>query len=251
MLSVSNLSCGYAGEKIINDISFEISGGEIVSITGPNGSGKSTLLRAICGIIPSYTGEILLDSENILTQKRSDIAKKISFLSQLNSYDNFADFSVYDTVMLGRFPHKKLFSSSKNDAEIVENCLRMTDVFSLKEKLISTLSGGQLQRVFLARAFAQEPKIILLDEPSNHLDIKHRLRLLELLKNWKSDDKIVISIFHDLSLATYISDRIILLDKGEILLDNSPSDFCKSEKLSDVYDFNVREFMNNSSNIWK
>ncbi len=252
MLEILNLSCGYDGRnKTIDGINFSVSGGEIISITGPNGSGKSTLLRAICGIMPFCRGEILVDGVSTDSMKKVEISQKIALLSQLGTSFDYADFSVYDTVMLGRFSHKKNFGGySKTDIEKTENALKMTDTYELREKSITKLSGGQLQRVMLARTFAQEPKIILLDEPSNYLDLKHQLSLLGILKNWVNKDRAVISVFHDLTLATNISDRILLMDKGEIILDCPPKEFCSSEILSKTYGFDVRNYILNSNKIW-
>ncbi len=253
MLEILNLSCSYDGfRNIAHDINFSLKGGEIISITGPNGSGKSTLLRAICGIIPFCHGEIFVDGISTSKMKKIEISQKIALLSQLGTSFDYADFSVFDTVMLGRFSHRKSFGIyAKEDKEITERALKITDTFDLRDLSITKLSGGQLKRVMLARTFAQDPKIILLDEPSNHLDLKHQLSLLEILKNWVNEERSVISVFHDLNLAANISDRILLMNNGEIILDCPPKEFCSSEILSKTYGFNIREHILASNKIWK
>ena len=171
LLEVKNLCCGYDGNDVIHNLSFNINRGENISIIGPNGCGKSTILKALANLI-EYKGEIKLDGVEIKKIKRKDLAKKVALMSQ-NSQIYFS-YTVFETVALGRYAHMDgVFSSlSKKDRDIVLKCIESVGLLNEKDKLINELSGGQLQRVYLARAFAQDPDILLLDEPTNHLDLK-------------------------------------------------------------------------------
>jgi len=183
MLSVENLSCGYDGVDVISNINFSVNYGEKLCIIGPNGCGKTTLLRAICNLM-NYKGSVALDKKDISKMKRKEISSSIALMTQLTSI--YFSYSVYETVALGRYLafSKKIFTEeTKTDKEIILSSLENVGLIDIKDKPITELSGGQLQRVFLARVFVQEPKIILLDEPTNHLDLKHQLELIEHLMN--------------------------------------------------------------------
>ena len=185
MIKLTNVDVCYDEVRILQNISLEISRGENLCVLGPNGSGKTTLLRAISGLIP-VTGNVTIDGKDITKMKRKEIATKIAMMSQ-NTMIYFP-YKVYDAVMLGRYKEMKrtFFGSvpTKEDRKIVEEWLNKTGLFELQDKLLSELSGGQLQRVFLAQTLVQEPDIILLDEPTNHLDIKYQLELIGYLKEW-------------------------------------------------------------------
>ena len=183
MLKVRNLYCGYDGKDVIKDFNIDITRGQNVSIVGPNGCGKSTLLKAMVSLI-DYKGNIFLDGKEVKSIKRKELAKKVALMSQ-NSQIYFP-YTVYETVALGRYAHiDGVFARlSKKDEEIILNCLSNVGILDLKDKLINELSGGQLQRVYLARVFAQEPDVILLDEPTNHLDLKCQIEILEHINKW-------------------------------------------------------------------
>ena len=169
MLEVKNVCCGYNGIDIVKQVSFNINRGENLCIVGPNGCGKSTLLKAISNLI-SFNGEIKLDGKNINALKRKELATKIALMTQSSNIQ--FPYTIFETVALGRYAHlNSIFSRlSKKDEEVINESLKMVGLLDIKDKLISELSGGQLQRVFLARAFSQDPEVILLDEPTNHLD---------------------------------------------------------------------------------
>ncbi|MCD7730746.1 MAG: ABC transporter ATP-binding protein [Oscillospiraceae bacterium] len=251
MLEVRNLSCGYSGGDVVKGIDFSVNAGEIFSVTGPNGCGKTTLLRTLCGIIPYRGGSAKINGEEISGLKREELSRRTALLSQTGAGGEYADFTVFDTVMLGRYARSKGFGTSKADREAVERCLEQTGTTDLRSRLITELSGGQLQRVFLARAFAQEPDIIFLDEPANHLDIKYQLKLLEILREWASGGKTVVGVFHDLNLAASLSDRMMLMNDGKCVLSGNAAEVCRSERLSEVYGFDVRGYMKGSLKIWE
>lgn len=252
MLSVKGLFCGYNGVDVIKDASLDITAGENISIIGPNGSGKTTFLRAIAGLIP-YKGSIRLDDKEIAQMKRKEIASKIAFMSQISSI--YFSYTVFETVMLGRYLRMKggVFSEpSKKDKEFVLQCLNAVGLTELKDRQITSLSGGQLQRVFIARTFAQEPEIILLDEPTNHLDLKHQIELVEYLKEWSHKDRrVVVGVFHDINLAMQFSNKILLFNNGQIAAYGDYRTFFDGDFLKTIYSIDIKNYMLNSLRRWE
>lgn len=251
MLTLKNVSCGYDNVDIVNNVTFKAERGEILCIVGPNGCGKSTLLKAISKLI-EYKGSIILDSNDIKNFNSKELAKNIALMTQNNAI--YFPYTVYETVALGRYPYLKgTFSSlSKKDEAIVIESINTVGLIKLKDKLISELSGGQLQRVFLARSFAQTPEVILLDEPTNHLDLKYQIEILEHLKLWASENnKIVICVLHDLNLVNLFSEKVLLLNQGKIIEKGTPKDVLSEAHLKEVYSINIKEFMLNALKKWK
>jgi len=251
MLTLSNISAGYGGADVIHDISLEINGN--VSIVGPNGCGKTTLLKAIAGLLPSRGG-ISIMGKCCKSMKQRELAKNIAMLSQAPTI--YFTYSVFDTVMMGRYLHiKDKFSNqpTKHDKEIVAQSLAAVGLLELKNKEITKLSGGQLQRVFLARALAQQPRIILLDEPTNHLDLKCQIDIIEYLKKWaqRSEQKrAVVGVLHDINLAMLLSDRVIIMENGKIATDDTANNIVRSNILNQVYDMDVTAHMRDSFQKW-
>lgn len=251
MLELKNIFCGYEQEDIIKNVTFEAKRGEILCIVGPNGCGKSTLLKAISKLI-EYKGSILLDSKDIKNLTGKEFAKHIALMTQTN--DVYFPYTVYDTVALGRYAYLKgaLSSLSKEDDLIITECIKNVGLIDLKDKLISELSGGQLQRVFLAKSFAQNPEVILLDEPTNHLDLKYQIEILEYLKLWaKENNKIVIGVLHDLNLVNLFGEKVVLLNHGEIISKGTTKDVFLKANLEMVYKLDIKEFMLNSLKQWQ
>ncbi|UTC75618.1 ABC transporter ATP-binding protein [Treponema sp. OMZ 792] len=251
LIEAKSLYAGYSKTPVLNGISFSVLRGESLCVLGPNGCGKTTLLKSLAGLI-DYSGEILLDGKNLKDIKHKDIAKKIALLSQVSSI--YFSYSVYDTVMMGRYArleNSSFRSFSKNDRAYVEKCLRAVDVWSLREKKIDELSGGQLQRVYLARTLAQEPGLILLDEPTNHLDLKNQTELIYLLKDiCKTENKTVIGVFHDINLALQFADKLLFLKDGKIASFGKKEDILTGEILQSVYGMDVAGWMKDSFNLW-
>lgn len=250
MLEVKNIYCGYSGEDVIKDISFEVKRGENICIVGPNGCGKSTLLKAISNLIP-FKGQILLDGEDTKVLKRKELATKVALMTQSSSI--LFPYSIYETVALGRYAHLNgVFSKlGKNDEEIINNSLEKVGILDIKDKLISELSGGQLQRVFLARAFAQDPDVILLDEPTNHLDLRYQIEILEYLKLWaKENNKIVVAVLHDLNLVQNFGDKVLMLKDGTIINNGDTRDVLNGSDLEKVYGIDIKAFMLRTLKKW-
>jgi len=251
MLEVKNLSAGYNDTDVICNINFKAERGESLCILGPNGSGKSTLLKSIARII-DYRGFVLVNGEDIRAVSRKELAKKIALLTQ--SAQVFFPYTVYETVSMGRYAYSQGFlkNLSAEDGVVIEDILKKLDIWNNKDCMIDELSGGELQRVFLARTLVQSPELILLDEPSNHLDLKHQIELLKFLKEWvKENNKTLISVFHDLNLARLFGDTAVVLNNGTLSASDKIEDILKSGILSDVYGVDIRGFMQESFEKWK
>ena len=209
MLKMSDLSCGYGAKIIINRINLHIKKGEFVCIIGPNGSGKTTLLKTITRIIKPAKGNIFLEGRDLNNIDKREIAKKMAVVSQNLP---IVSMTVKEFVLLGRTPHYKTLQLLENesDIEVVEHAMSMTGIERLQNSLMSEISGGEVQLSLIARALAQEPWILLLDEPTAHLDITHQVNILDLIKRLNKDYQLtVIIILHDLNLASEYCDRLI------------------------------------------
>lgn len=250
LLEVGNLFCKYDKHTVVKDISFSVKENEKLCILGPNGCGKTTILKAISGLMPSE-GQILLEGTDLKQVKTKEVSKKIALMTQLSSV--YFSYSVYDTVMLGRYVHmdKGLFkTTSKLDQDIVLDCLTKTGTADIKDKMITQLSGGQLQRVFLARLFAQDPQIILLDEPTNHLDLRYQLELVDQLNEWATaKNRCVVGVLHDINLALSFASKVLLLNNGKTVSYGKIEDF-DLNLISDIYRTNVKSYMLNALEKW-
>jgi len=252
MLTLNNVSAGYDGVDVLSNISFSVKQGENLCILGPNGCGKTTLIKAIAGLIPSK-GNIQIDGKSITRMKRHEIASKIAVMSQISTI--FFSYTVYETVLLGRYLHMKgnaFKEPSAHDKSCTIECLKAVGLYDFMHRQINTLSGGQLQRVYLARTLAQEPSIILLDEPTNHLDLKNQAELIDYLRDWsKVDGHTVIGVLHDINLAIRLADNVLVLKNGETAAFGKAEEVINSKLLNDVYDMDVVEFMTDSLRRWE
>ena len=250
MLQVEHLSCGYGGEPIVKDVSFHVEEGEQLCILGPNGCGKTTTLRALAGLLPSE-GVIRMAGTDLHRLPAKQRAKKLALMSQLSPAA--FDYTVYETVMLGRYAHQRgglLSGETDADRRAVEESMLLSGVWELRDRYVTELSGGQLQRVFLARTFAQEPQAILLDEPTNHLDLRYQVELINSLRAWSAvGGRCVVGVLHDINLALAFADTVLLLDHGSVLAYESIENFDLS-LLNDLYGMDVRSHMQASLQRW-
>jgi iron complex transport system ATP-binding protein len=234
VLKVERLVCGYDPQNpVIKGGSFSIHDGEFVGIVGPNGSGKTTLLRALIGLLPIFSGLIAVSQHPIEKIERRELAQKIAFVPQL--MEPVDGFTVEDLVLLGRTPYLERFSfESDDDHEAARWAIEELKIEGLKDRPVTELSGGEFQRAAIARALAQEPKVLLLDEPTSHLDIRYQVNLCKLLRKLRAH-RSVVATFHDLNLAARFCSRIILLKDGEIIADGSPETVITPQNIWKAY----------------
>lgn len=239
IVRVKEIGFRYTDEWVLENISFEIKNGEFLGIIGPNGSGKTTLLKIINRILVPQEGSIWIGDINIDEIKRNALARTIAVVPQ-DSPMTFP-FSVEEIVLMGRAPHLgKLRFEGKKDYEIARGAMEMTDTLSFADRSINELSGGEKQRILIARALAQQPQIILLDESTAFLDIKHQIDFFDLTKTLnKKQGLTVISVTHDINLASLYCDRIILLNAGNIHCMGTPDEVITESNIKAVYETDV------------
>ena len=233
-IKASELSYGVDGKTIVADASFEIERNEFLCVIGPNGAGKSTLLRLLTRILNPSGGHILLDGEDLCQYEAKELYRKISFLPQTSYFD--FPLSVLEVVLTGRYPYLGIFESeSEEDIKRAEDCLSLVDMEGFSQRKVTTLSGGEQQRVSIARVLAQETDFIFLDEPSSHLDIHHKFALMEMLRSIARKGKGVVAVLHDLALASRFCDRVLVLENGRTVALGEPSRVLSEKLLSSVF----------------
>ena len=237
MIEVKNFSAGYSKSFVLNDIACKIGGSLIYALIGPNASCKTTFLRSLLADIPFHSGQIFLDGKNIFKMKTEETAKKVSF-SPSEVFIPF-EFSVSEFVEMGRFAVNRHFWGSEEDAEIVEKTMEEMDISKIKNRRINEISTGQKQRCVLAQIIAKNTDIILMDEPTAHLDIRHRVKFFrKVLELKKNGGKTLVITFHDLNDAVNIAEKFILLKNGKIA-EIADRDELTEEKISFLYETKV------------
>lgn len=239
VVQTEKLDFSYGERSILENLSIQMNKGLFYSIIGPNGSGKTTLLKLIARILPTEHKRVFINGDDIDTLKPKDMAKRVSVVPQIT--DMQYEFSVYDIVMMGRAPYTSRFGKANTvDEESVIKAMKETGVYAFRDKKITQLSGGELQRVILARAIAQETEIMLLDEPISHLDIGYQYEISELVYDLcKTKGITVINIVHDLNIAMRYSDQIFMLKDGAIYGAGKPEDVITKTSIKDVYAVDV------------
>lgn len=236
MLQVNRITGGYV-TPVVKDVSFQVEAGQILGVLGPNGSGKSTLLKLVSGILMPSSGTVTLRGKDIKDYKPKHLAREMAVLPQLHP-QGFG-MTVREVVSLGRYPHQTgLFSSwTTQDEQAVREAMKTTQIERYAETEITSLSGGEQQRVFVAQALAQQAPLLLLDEPTNHLDISHQKQLLDTLRSYVKEQQIaVVSVFHDINLASLYCDHLLLLQDGEVFAYGEPHHVVEKAKLEHVYE---------------
>jgi iron complex transport system ATP-binding protein len=233
-LNLSYVNLGYNKHIVVKGVSLELCTGEIVGLIGPNGSGKSTLLKAMCGLLRPSSGHVTLDGIEIANIPRETLACKIGVVPQLPSLPD--SFTVLDTVLMGRYPHLGLMRyESKKDIAIVCEAIRLTGIEHLTNRRVGETSGGERQRVVIARALAQEPRFLLLDEPTAHLDIQHQLEVMELVTSLAGSGLGIAIALHDFSLASRFCHRLVMLKDGSVFKEGTPKDVMTTENIKNVF----------------
>jgi iron complex transport system ATP-binding protein len=233
-LSLKNISCGYSNFNLKN-INFSLNKGSLTGIIGPNGSGKTTLFKGITGELSIKSGAIALNNKNL---KSMPLREKACNLAIVTQFAETLDISVEDYVLMGRMPYRNKFQffETKEDIEIAEKYMKLTDILNLKDKPMSQLSGGEQQLADIARALTQEPKLLLLDEPTSHLDITHQMQILNLIQTLNSKLELtVLMIIHDLSLAGEFCDYLIMMNNGKIHKKGIAEKVLSYKNIEDVY----------------
>ncbi|WP_074814467.1 ABC transporter ATP-binding protein [Selenomonas ruminantium] len=243
-LKTANLKVAIDGKEILHGISAAFPAGRRTAIIGPNGAGKSTLLKALAAINTDYDGKVLLAGQEIRQLGRKEIAKKIGILPQGATAP--PDTTVQQLVDYGRFPYRSLFSRDvKADREVVEWAMKATHVEQLAQRQVQTLSGGERQRVFLAMVLAQQPEILLLDEPTTYLDIAHQLEVMDIVARLNSEYKMtIIMVLHDINHALQYADEIMIVKDGELKAQGLPHEVMTVESLADTFGVRADIFTN-------
>lgn len=235
MIGVQNLSIRIEGRPILRDVSLRAGKGEFIGLIGPNGSGKSTLLRAMARLLPPSSGGLWIAGKPLKDYSYKELARAVGYVPQDTSVD--FDFSVRDIVLMGRYPYMSRFGAeTRHDREIVRQAMLKTATLHLADRVVTSLSGGQRQMVLIAKALAQEPQVLLLDEPISALDLRYQLHVLELMRNLARQGRTVIAALHDLNLAARFCHRLVLLANGEVNGSGTPEEVLTPETIERAYD---------------
>jgi iron complex transport system ATP-binding protein len=231
----SGVSAAYDGAQVLHDVDLTVAPGEMVGVLGPNGSGKSTLLRVLSGVLMPVSGRVLVAGHEVHRMRARERAKLVGVVSQETSL-TFA-FSVWDMVAMGRHAHLSLLSGlTAQDRDVIRWALERTDCWHLRQRLITELSGGELQRVIIAQALAQEARALLLDEPTSQLDLNHQLEIGCLLRDLNRERGItIVWVSHDLNLAAEFCERIVMVGDGRVIADGPPEDVITEPLLEQLY----------------
>lgn len=240
VIETKNINWAYNGIKVLDNVSINIRFGTFTGILGPNGAGKTTLLKQILNLLRVEKKSILIRGTDIKSYSRKELAKIEAYVPQSVKID--FNFTVEQVVMMGRTPFLGRFDrESIKDIQTAEWAMKETGVLELKDKLITHLSGGELQRVVIARALTQEPVILALDEPTSHLDIHHQINILSILRTLaKREGLTIIAVLHDVNHALEYCDNLFLMDQGKIVKSGSPVNVITPEIMKDVYNLNVK-----------
>jgi iron complex transport system ATP-binding protein len=235
MLNIHSITVNYGETEILKNLSLKIQAGEVVSLIGPNGAGKTTLMRAISGVLPLQSGSVEIDNDDLTTMSISDRARLLAVVPQARRLP--PEYSVRQAVLMGRTPYLGwLGNLSKHDYDRANWALERTQISEFAERRVDKLSGGEQQLVLVARALAQDSPVVLLDEPTAHLDLRHQATILDLVHDLARERGLaVLMSLHDLNLVSLFSDNIALLGEGRILAFGSPNEVLSPKYLSDVY----------------
>ena len=242
MLRIEDLSLSYGDKPVVQNLNLKVKKGQVVSIIGPNASGKSSILKSIAGIIKPVSGKIFIEEKDISKMDSKKLAQKVSILLQQNK--NPDDMSIEELVYFGRYPHKKWFEAFEaSDQKIIEEAMKLTNTFALRDKTLETLSGGERQRAWIAMALAQEPDILLFDEPTTYLDLAHQIEFLELVNRLNKETGVtVVLVLHDLNQAARYGSYLFAMKEGKIFAQGSPEEVLNPQNILNIYNIEAKIF---------
>lgn len=233
VVDARDLSAYIEDAHILHELSFRVETGRLVGLLGPNGSGKTTLLRCVSGLLP-YAGTLEVLGREISAWSPRELARRLAFVRQAVSMS--FDFSVSEVILLGRSPHKKwLQDYARDDRDRMVDALERVDLAGFENRSVLTLSGGELQRVFLAQALVQEAEVLLLDEPTAHLDVHYQFEFMNLIRELVGHGRTAIAVFHDLEIASRFADDLIVLQNGRVVAGGKPADVLTKALIADVF----------------
>jgi len=237
MITLQDIRLNYGKREILRGLDATLAGGRITAVMGPNGCGKTTLLRIIGGLLEPTAGQVLIDGQKVGDYTAKALAQKVAFVRQHAQTD--FDFSAFETVLMGRNPYQhRLQNESQEDWDIVERCMKQTGTWHLRFAKPAQMSGGELQRVMIARALAQQTPVLLMDEPVSNLDIAHQIEIMRLLKN--AEGKTTLIVIHDLNLALQFCDDLLLLHDGHSLYHGPIAGGLTTDNIKTVYGVGAR-----------
>ena len=233
-VSAQDLFYEVQAETLLDGVTLHADRGQLVGLIGPNGAGKSTLLRAISGILGYRDGAVRLDGADIKSLSSKAIAAGLALVPQIAPYTH--GFTCIELVLMGRYPHLGRFQiEGKEDDRIARDAMRLTEIEQFADRTLDTLSGGERQRVFVSRALAQQPRVLLLDEPTSNLDVLHQLKVFDLVRRLVDDGLTAIAAIHDLNMAARYCDRLVLLTGGRVLAEGSPEEVLSPETIESAF----------------
>jgi len=234
-LRLQEVSLGYGARLVLDHVSLEALPGQLLGVVGPNGCGKSTLIRGITRLLPSRTGTISIGGRDVTRMKSGELARVVAVVPQNAVLPDL--FTALEVVLMGRAPHLGRFRYEGNrDFAIAQRAMELTDTAALSHRRVGELSGGERQRLCIARALAQEPRLVLLDEPTAHLDISHQVGTLDLVSNLcREHDLAALATFHDLNLAAQYCARVVILSAGVVYCKGAPAEVITADNIKDVY----------------
>ena len=252
MLSVKNLTFSYDKKPVLDGLSFDVSDGNFCAVIGPNGSGKSTLLKAVSGLLPEDTVQsaVSVDGRKLSDYSPLSLARKVAYVPQ--RVDIVFDFTVFDTVMMGRHPHQSRWETgTPHDIEVVTEMLAKTGVLHLKDRMLSQLSGGEVQRVMIARAMAQQTPVLLLDEPLSNLDVTHKFEVMRLLRALNRERNVTVMIVvHDFAFAKQFAATTLLLKGGKLLAYGETEEVITLPIIRDAFDMDGDYRLDGHGNVY-
>lgn len=232
-MQLDEVTFAYGSNPVLKNVSLSLTPGRFYGVVGPNGAGKSTLLRLLSGYLKPQTGAIYLNGKSLATYSLRDLAREIALIPQTSVY---FPFTVEEVVLLGRTPYySRLEKPSEADRRIVHNCLEVAEILHLAGRPVNDLSGGERQRVTIARALAQQTELLLLDEPTTHLDLEHQIKTCQVLQNEAKKGNTVVAVLHDLNLVTNYCDYVFVLSQGSLVREGLPEEVFSPELIQEIY----------------